>query len=90
MKDPIINFYELDKIKKYMPKIDDEQVKYTGMPLFKHILICGGTGSGKSNATMNYLRRTCELTQTYDPIQIIHFQRHLILMILQLIVGMLL
>ena len=68
MKDPIINFYELDKIKKYMPKIDDEQVKYTGMPLFKHILICGGTGSGKSNATMNYLRRTCELTQTYDHI----------------------
>ncbi len=47
MKDEVINFYTVDKIKKYLPKINDEQEQYTGMKLFKHILICGGTGRVK-------------------------------------------
>jgi len=39
MKDEVINFYTIEKMKKYLPDIKDEQVKYTGMKLFKHFLI---------------------------------------------------
>ena len=53
-----INFYTLDKVKKFLPKIKDDQVKYTGMPLHQHILICGSTGSGKSNTLQNYIYLT--------------------------------
>jgi hypothetical protein len=58
MKDEVINFYTIEKMKKYLPDIKDEQVKYTGMKLFKHFLICGSTGAGKSNAMINYIHRT--------------------------------
>jgi len=50
-----INFYKLDKTQKYLDKTKDEQVKYTGMVICRHILICGATGSGKTNALMNYI-----------------------------------
>lgn len=52
------NFYEHDKIKKYLPKIKDEQVHLTGMPLMQHILICGATGANKSNMLLNYIKRS--------------------------------
>jgi len=70
MKDEVINFYTVDKIKKYLPKINDEQEEYTGMKLFKHILICGATGAGKSNCFMNYLKRVSEGNGTYKHIYI--------------------
>ena len=70
MKDEIINFYTVDKIKKYLPKINDEQEQYTGMKLFKHFLICGATGSGKSNMMMNYLKRTSLGNGTYKHIYV--------------------
>jgi hypothetical protein len=50
-----INFYKSSKLQKYIPKITDEQVKYSGMKLFRHILICGSTGAGKTLALMNYI-----------------------------------
>jgi hypothetical protein len=52
------NFYNHEIVKKYLPKINDEQVKYTGIPVTKHILFCGGTGTGKSNSFLNFLKRT--------------------------------
>jgi len=70
MKDEVINFYTVDKIKKYLPKINDEQEEYTGMKLFNHILICGGTGAGKSNCVMNYIKRVSEGNGTYKHIYI--------------------
>jgi len=54
----IINFYTIPKVKKHLSKFKDEQEKYTGMPLGKHILFCGSTGSGKSNALLNYIYLT--------------------------------
>lgn len=57
-KGKLINFYETEAVKKYMPKIKDEQKEYTGMPLNQHFLLCGGTGSGKSNSLMSYLLLT--------------------------------
>ena len=50
-----INFYKHEKLQKYIPKISDEQVKYSGMKLFRHILICGSTGAGKTLALLNYI-----------------------------------
>ena len=53
-----INFYEVDKVKKYLPKHNDEQKEYTGIPVSDHILIVGKTGSGKSNCLMNLIHET--------------------------------
>lgn len=54
----IVNFYTLKGMQKYLPKVKDEQVKQSGMPLQKHILMCGGTGAGKTNSLMNYIEKT--------------------------------
>jgi hypothetical protein len=65
-----INFYNLKQVKEFMPDIKDEQKDITGMPLFKHILLCGATGSGKSNTFITYLYG-CQNTfkkPTYDKI----------------------
>jgi hypothetical protein len=56
--DKLINFYELDEMQKFMPKINDEQVMYTGMPLHQHFLLVGGTGSGKTLSLLNYIAKT--------------------------------
>lgn len=52
------NFYEHQKIKKYLPNFKDEQVKLTSMPLTQHIGFFGSTGAGKSNMLLNYIKRT--------------------------------
>ena len=55
----VLNYYTgNDRIKKRLPKMDDEQNQYTGMGINKHFLIVGGTGSGKSNALYDYLIQT--------------------------------
>jgi hypothetical protein len=41
-----------------LPKIKDEQFDYTGMRINSHFLICGATGTGKSNALYSYLLET--------------------------------
>ena len=57
-RDSTENFYEHDKIKKYLPKIDDKQLQFTAMPVTQHFGIFGSTGAGKSNMFLNYLKRT--------------------------------
>jgi hypothetical protein len=54
----MINFYEQDFVKKHLPKKDDLQKEYTGMEINKHILLCGMTGAGKTNALLNYIYLT--------------------------------
>ena len=50
----LINFYELDKMKPYVKQKTVFNEK-TGMYLNNHCLVVGGTGSGKTNALLNYI-----------------------------------
>lgn len=50
-----INFYNTEKVKKKNPTRKDEQVEYTGIKLRTRNLLCGASGSGKTNALMNYI-----------------------------------
>jgi len=52
------NYYKSSRIQKKLPKIKDEQFDYTGMKINSHFLICGGTGTGKTNALYSYLLET--------------------------------
>jgi hypothetical protein len=52
------NYYKSDRIKKKLPKLNDEQLEFTGCPINKHILLCGGTGAGKTNALYDYIIQT--------------------------------
>jgi energy-coupling factor transporter ATP-binding protein EcfA2 len=56
----MINFYTLPKVQKYLSKTEDEQYGLTNCKIYKHILLCGGTGSGKSNCLLNYIMLTSE------------------------------
>lgn len=50
-----INFYDTEKVKKKNPTRKDEQQEYTGIKLRTRNLLCGASGSGKTNALMNYI-----------------------------------
>ena len=50
-----INIYKTKKLQKYLDNEIDNQKEYTGIGICKHILLCGSTGSGKTNALLNYL-----------------------------------
>lgn len=67
-RDKNINFYTLPKFKKFCPKIVDGQVKYTGCPLFEHMLFCGKTKSGKTQSLNNYIERCSRDGGTYKKI----------------------
>lgn len=56
--DSLTNFYTLKKTKRYLSNVTDQQVKYTGMPIQQHILICGSTGSGKTNCLLNLVAKS--------------------------------
>ena len=50
-----INFYETESVKKKSQNRKDEQFEYTGIKLRSRNLLCGASGSGKTNALMNYI-----------------------------------
>lgn len=54
------NHYQDERIQKKLPKSEDEQLQYTGMKINKHMLICGGTGTGKTNCLYDYLIQTSQ------------------------------
>ena len=58
MSDDIINFYELEDVKKYSIQYENPNYNFETMPL-KHpmrLVICGATGSGKSNILLNIIQ----------------------------------
>ncbi len=57
--------YQHKDMKKYLPTIKDEQVKLTGIPVNSHVLICGGTGSQKSDTLVDFLSKS--MSQTKKP-----------------------
>lgn len=78
-KSKLVNFYKLKKVQKHMPQFKDEQKQYTGIPLQQHILATGKTGSGKSQALLNYILETSKapkgtffkiflVYKTYEPL----------------------
>lgn len=53
-----INFYKTKAIQKYLKEPPDEQVQYTGIPVNSRLLLCAGSGCGKTNCLMNYILQT--------------------------------
>ena len=51
----LINFYETESVKKRLPKGKDEQYQFTNIKIRTRNLLCGGSGTGKTNALMNYI-----------------------------------
>ena len=54
-KHKLINCYELDEVKKMFKSSIDTQVEFTGINLHSRVLIVGGSGTGKTNFTLQYL-----------------------------------
>ncbi len=55
-----INFYETKEVKKHLPKDKDLQLEHTGIAINSRMLLAGASGTGKSNALMNYILKTSE------------------------------
>jgi hypothetical protein len=54
------NHYKSERIQKTLPKLQDEQLAFTGMKINKHFLLVGGTGAGKTNALYDYIVQTSQ------------------------------
>ena len=53
-----INFYELPKTKKYLKKANNPHYDETFIDLNSRVLICGQSGSGKTNSLIQYIYKT--------------------------------
>lgn len=49
------NLYESPSVKKFIKTPDNPSYKNTKIPLNSRALLCGGSGSGKTNALLNYI-----------------------------------
>lgn len=54
----LINFYELQGVKSLIDSGDDKQYQYTRMKINTRMLFAGASGTGKSNALLNYIYLT--------------------------------
>ena len=57
-KSDFINFYELPKTKKYLKKANNPHYEETFIDLNSRVLICGGSGVGKTNSLIQYIYKT--------------------------------
>lgn len=51
----LINFYDVDKIKKKLPKGNDEQYQFTNIKIRTRNLLVGASGTGKTSAVANFI-----------------------------------
>lgn len=65
----IINFYETSAVKKLKQQYDDKQYEKTGIHIDGRVLVCGQTGSGKSNSLLQFLQLSDD---TFSHIYICH------------------
>jgi KaiC/GvpD/RAD55 family RecA-like ATPase len=56
---PIKNHYLSKEIQKLLPRLKDYQEEFTGMKLRERVLICGASGTGKTNCLIEYIDETC-------------------------------
>lgn len=69
LKSEIINFYELEEVKKHAYNYHNPNYNFTTMPL-RHplrMIICGASGSGKSNLLINIIN---SMNDTFEKILI--------------------
>lgn len=69
----MINFYKHRALKKYRKDEDDPQLEVTGIPIDTRILLCGGSGSGKTNCLANYFAHTSSVKKgTFHHVYLVH------------------
>ena len=54
----MINFYEHKEVQKLLPKYHNPHFDQTGIEIPCRILVCGGSGTGKTSWLLNFLART--------------------------------
>jgi hypothetical protein len=64
----LINFYELPRMQKFLPKYQDKQKALTGIDIESHIGIFGKTSSFKSNSLLNFIHLTSQNGGTFHKI----------------------
>jgi hypothetical protein len=65
----MINFYENKEVQKLLPKYHNPGFDQTGIDIPCRILVCGGSGTGKTSWLLNFLART---NDTWGHIHIIY------------------
>ncbi len=72
INNPVENFYENPEFKKMFKPSIDNLIKYCDVKINSHVLISGGTGAGKSNAIMEFIRLSSKDKGTFKHIHIMH------------------
>ncbi len=68
----MLNVYKIPQMKKYtsnnyqMGGFENHQIEFP-----KHILVCSGTGGGKTNWLCNFLKLSCEGTGTFGHVTVV-------------------
>jgi ABC-type lipoprotein export system ATPase subunit len=57
---PIKNHCLSKEVQKLLPKYKNNQEEFTGMKLRERVLICGASGTGKTNCLIEYIDETCK------------------------------
>ena len=66
----MLNIYKIKGIQKYLPQQEyNPHFATHGMLIKKHMVVCGGTGTGKSSFLTNYIN------QLYDTFQHIYIYK---------------
>ena len=68
----IINFYELEEVKKLNNKYENPNYDLVGISHPSRVLIVSGSGGGKTNALLNFILQTGQGRGTFGNITVVH------------------